>query len=299
MNRYKERVNRRLGDNPEVRKLTGEELEKIHGLCLKMTEEICTCCEENGITVGLAYGSALGEVRHQGFIPWDDDMDLYITRQGFEKLKQVFTECFGGRYRLHAPNYLPGNKTRVGRIEDPTVRMEDYTGYVHGAFIDLFILENVPDNPLLYYFYGIRSLFYTAAAGLVIDYEFAREDRKAHGRKKPVPAEQRLRRLIGRGLSFYTAEKWLNRLDKVNRYPSEKTGRVGIPTGRDHYFGETWRREDMTRTVRMPFEGRSFPVPAGYDRYLRGLYGDYTKIPAEEDREYHYIRSITFEEQRP
>ena len=109
MNRYKERVNRRLRDNPEVRQLTGEELEAIHSYCLRMMKEICECCRENGITVGLAYGSALGAVRHQGFIPWDDDMDLYITRQGFEKLKKIFRDCFGERYRLHAPNYLSGN----------------------------------------------------------------------------------------------------------------------------------------------------------------------------------------------
>ena len=136
---------------------------------------------------------------------------------------------------------------------------------------------------------------------MVIDYEYAREDRKAHGGRgrKPVSAEQRLRRFIGWCLSFHSAEKWLNRLDKVNRYASEKTRRVGIPTGRDHYFGEIWQREDMTRTEPMLFEGHEFPVPAGYDRYLRGLYGDYTVIPPEEEREYHYIRSINFEERQP
>lgn len=301
MNRYKERVNRRLRDNPEVRRLTGEELEAIHSRCLQMMKEICECCRENGITAGLAYGSALGAVRHQGFIPWDDDMDLYITRQGFEKLKKIFRDRFGDRYMLHAPNYLSGNKARVGRIEDPGARIEDYTGCVHGVQIDVFVLENIPDNPLLYYLHGFRSLLYTAAAGLVIDYEYAREDRKAHGGRgrKPVSAEQRLRRFIGWCLSFHSAEKWLNRLDKVNRYASEKTRRVGIPTGRDHYFGEIWQREDMTRTEPMLFEGHEFPVPAGYDRYLRGLYGDYTVIPPEEEREYHYIRSINFEERQP
>ena len=298
MNRYKERVNRKLSNNPEVRKLTGEELEKVHGLCLRMMTDIRNCCRDNGITIGLAYGSALGAVRHQGFIPWDDDMDLYITRQGFEKLKKVFPDCFQGKYRLHAPNYLPGNKARVGRIEDPAIRIEDYTGYVHGAFIDLFVLENIPDNLFLYYFYGIRSLIYTAAAGLVIDYEYARDDRSVHGDKGKahVSAEQRLRRFIGRCLSFRSAEGWLNRLDKVNQYASAETNRVGIPTGRDHYFGEIWLREDMTRTELMLFEGKEFPVPAGYDRYLRGLYGDYTVIPPEEEREYHYIRSISFKQ---
>ena len=301
MNRYKKRVNARLQEDPGVRELTDAELKKIHEIYLRMMEEICACCREHDINIGLACGSALGAVRHQGFIPWDDDMDLCITRDGMEKLKQVFDNCFGGRYTLHAPNHLPGNRLRLGQIENPAVTMEDYTGRVHGLTVDLFVLENIPDRRLLFYARGIRSLFYTAVSGLVIDYEFARADRQRHPdrQKERLSAEQKIRRFAGRCLSFRSAEAWLNRLDKVNRYPSGRTERVGIPTGTNHYFGEIYARKDMIPKRMILFEGHEFPVPDGCEAYLEKLYGDYMTVPEEKDREHHFVRSITFADGEP
>ena len=301
MNRYKQRVNQRLREDEAVRRLTDEELKAVHEIYLEMLDEFLPFCEKNDIFVTLGGGSVLGAVRHAGFIPWDDDVDLLISRQGLEKLKRVFPAGFHGKDLLRAPNDLPGCQVRIAQIENPQVLIEDYTGRTHGLAIDLFVLENVPDGALPRFLHGVRSLYYTAVSGLVIDYAFARADREKHPeeQQKRVSLEQRVRRVAGKCLSFRSAESWLNRLDQINQYPHDGTRDVGLPTGSRHYFGEINPRDCMMRAQHLPFEGRMFPVPAGYETYLSKLYGDYLRVPPEEEREYHFIRSITFRQSGP
>ena len=293
MRKYKQRINDRLRNDESVRTLTAVELAHAHQIYLKMAKDIIDTCMKNDVYLALCGGSALGAVRHQGFIPWDDDMDFCISRDGMEKLKLHFSEWFQGKYTLHAPNYDPENETRMGKIQTDEVQIVDYNGKRHGLEIDLFVLENMPDYPLLYFLRGCRSLMYTAISGLVIDYEYNRDD---PDRKKATTLEQGIRRIVGWILSFRPAKLWLDITDRVNCYPITNTARVGIPTGKNHYFGETYMREDMMESVLMPFEGNLFPVPKGYDIYLKKLYGseDYLTVPPEGEREYHYIRSIAF-----
>ena len=295
MGKYKQRVNQRLRNDESVRTLTNEELSSVHLIYLRMAKDVIDICTNNGIYLTLSGGSVLGAVRHQGFIPWDDDMDFNISREGMEMLKLHFSEWFQGKYILHAPNYDSENETRMGKIQTEAVQIIDYNGKQHGLEIDLFVLENMPDQSLLYRLHGLRSLLYTAISGLVLDYEYARDD--PDGIKK-VTAEQKLRRVLGKMLSVRSARKWLNKLDQVNQYRRADTARVGIPTGRNHYFGETYARQDMMESILLPFEGELFPVPKGYDTYLKQLYhaDDYMTVPKEEKREYHYIRSIRFME---
>lgn len=298
MAKYKQRVIDRLRKDEHVRTLTKEELSRVHQIYLRMSRDIIDVCTENGVFLTFSGGSILGAVRHQGFIPWDDDMDFNISRDGMDKLKSHFSDWFGEKYILHAPNYDSENETRMGKIQTDEVEIIDYNGKKHGLEIDLFVLENMPDQPLLYYLRGFRSLLYTAITGLVIDYEYARDD---PDQEKATTAEQKFRRFAGWLFSFRSYKTWLNRTDQINQYNRTDTKRVGIPTGRNHYFGETYLRQDMMESISMLFEGELFPIPKGYDTYLKKLYNsdDYMTVPAEDKREYHYIRSIRFvEDQR-
>lgn len=294
MSKYKWRVNQRLRKDKRVRRLADDELDRVHRIYLRMTKNIIDTCRDNGIYMTLGGGSVLGAVRHGGFIPWDDDVDLHISREGMEKLKAHFEDYFQGKYNFHAPNYDPENKTRMGKIETNEVRIIDYNGKKHGLEIDLFVIENVPDQPLLYRLFGLRSLIYTAISGMVIDYENARDDPEGSGEN--ITWEQSIRRFLGRILSLRPTGSWLNKLDKVNQYPRSDTIRVGIPTGQNHYFGETFLRSEIMEDILLNFEGYQFPVPRGYDAYLKKIYGqsDYMTIPSEEQRGYHYIRSVRF-----
>ena len=291
MKHYKERFNQRLRNDKHVRKLTDEELAHVQQAYLQMVNDIVETCNKEGIFMTLGGGSALGAVRHKGFIPWDDDMDLDMPRRDFERLKNCFDKIFQGKYVFRAPNHHPHSGYRCGKIEYPQVQILDATGFRHGLTIDVFVLENLPDSFLIRFLCGIRSEFWRILAGLVFEYESYQAVRSHDNR---IGLGTRMILFAGRILSFRKSEKYFNKVDRVNQYKNEKTKLVGIPSGRLHYFGEIYRREWMMEAVWVPFENLTLPIPKGYDMYLRTLYGDYMAIPPEEEREHHYIRSIYF-----
>ena len=286
---FKRRHEEKMRQDAVVRMLTEKELNQVHQVYIQMMQRIISVCTSNGITVTLSGGSALGAIRHHGFIPWDDDMDMNIPRKDFESLKENFDDLFGGEYQLSSPNYHRRSGYRLARIENPAVMVCDEDGKTHGLRIDLFIIENIPDSRINRFFRGIRSEAIRIISGMVLEYERMSD----HSQNRSM--SDRLICFGGKVFSFRKSDRWFDLVDKVNRWDDEKSRYVGIPSGRKHYFGEVFPREWMVRTVPVLFEGVEVPVPEGYDPYLRRLYGDYMTIPPEGDREHHFIRSISFD----
>ena len=293
MNKYKERVNQRLRNDKHVRKLTGDELARVQQIYLQMVKDIVETCNKEGIFMTLSGGSVLGAIRHKGFIPWDDDMDINMPRKDFERLKECFDTLFEGKYVFRAPNHRPHSGYRCGKFDCPKVKILDATGFRHGLTIDVFILENLPDSPLIRFLWGIRSEFWRIIAGLVFEYESFQAVRSHNSKVSPG---RRLCLLAGKLLSFRKSEQYFDIVDRVNQYNNDKTKLVGLPSGRYHYFGEIYPREGMMEAMWVPFENTTLPIPKGYDLYLKTLYGNYMMIPPEEKREHHYIRAIHFED---
>ena len=293
MNKNKERFNQRLREDKNVRKLTDDELARVQQIYLQMVSDIVGTCKKENIFMTLSGGSVLGAIRHKGFIPWDDDMDINMPRRDFERLKDSFDTLFQGKYTFRAPNHKPHSGYRCGKFECPQVKILDASGFWHGLTIDVFILENLPDSSLLRFLFGLRSEFWRIVAGLVFEYE---SYLVVHNDDSSVSIGRRICLLAGRLLSFRKSEKFFDKVDRVNQWKNEKSKYVGIPSGRLHYFGEIYSREGMMEAMWVPFENTTLPIPKGYDMYLKTLYGDYMTIPQEEKREHHYIRSIHFEE---
>ena len=276
----------------DLRVMTESELKRAQQVYLEMAKDLFEMFDSCGIKATLSGGSVLGAVRHKGFIPWDDDMDLNMPRKDFEKMKRVFDGYFHGKYLFGAPNHDHHSGYRCGKIENPRVRVWDELGQKHGLTIDIFIIENLPDSTVFRTMRGFRSELFRIIAGLVFEYECARNEGNQN-------AELSLKRVLchfaGWLFSFRTSVKWYDVLDRVNQYANENTKMVSIPSGRKHYFGEMYQREWMVECIPMRFEDMLLPIPKGYDEYLKQLYGNYHELPPENQREHHYIRSIEFQ----
>ena len=151
--------------------LTDEELHRVQSIFLEMAKEVDEVCRRHHICMMLSGGSVIGAVRHKGFIPWDDDLDINIPRKDYNRFLRIFEKELGGRYRLYAPNYHQTAIYRIAKIENPAVRLTDKLGNEHGLMMDLLPMENIPENPLMRYFIGFRASLLMWIAIRVYEYE--------------------------------------------------------------------------------------------------------------------------------
>ncbi|MBR6880629.1 MAG: LicD family protein [Clostridiales bacterium] len=275
--------------------VSDDDVRRIQKVLLDMMEDTKSVCEENGITYMLVGGSALGAVRHDGFIPWDDDMDIGMTGRDFKKFVKLFEEKFGGKYWVHTED-TPEYGSVIGkiRLKGSTYKGRDdlFTDEC-GIPVDIFRLENVSDNKF------IRKIHKTfcMGIGLVLSCRLFYRNREyymdlAAGDKDIEKVFKRKIRL-GSLFRFMSVKSWAKLTEKFyGACKKDGSKCVVIPSGRKHFSGEIYSREDMLRTEDHIFDGHTFPIPAGYDAYLKQLYGDYMKIPSPEERESHLLVSL-------
>jgi lipopolysaccharide cholinephosphotransferase len=278
--------------------LEGELLEKYQKVLLSIADDIIEVCEQEGIVYQLSGGSALGAVRHGGFIPWDDDMDINILGSQREQFIRAFTEIYSDRYWIHTyntPEY--GIDASKIRLKNSVSRGRDDVGNEEcGFYIDIFYLENVFDNPVLRKVHG----FFCMGFGLLLSCRNFYKNRALNRELEKTNPEFKkvfeFKIAIGRLLSFASVRRWAIMTHTVySLCKNDHSKYVSIPTGRKHYFGEMYLREGMVNTVKMPFAGRQWNVAKDYDGYFNVLYGpDYMTPPPPEQREAHVLFELKF-----
>ncbi len=295
---YKDILNS-LSNDSDLRTLTDEESGKLKALLLDNYMRIQRFCQKHHLSVMLVGGSALGAVRHKGFIPWDDDLDIAMPRKDYNKFKRIFEKELGEYYALDAPNTGMKSSNRFPKILIKNTKLvelgmspDDKNACIK---IDLFIIENIPTNKLLRYIHGMLCTGMMFIAGQVDSYEARNDQFKTFMYKSEKGKKEYDRRMrIGRLFSFRPAYKWFNTVDRVCQW--KRSGKyMGIPTGRKHYFGEILPSEAFIPVSEGEFEGKKAYLPGNADAYLKNLFGDYMKVPEKADREKHFIYDIEFE----
>lgn len=258
--------------------IPGEEAEKeitneeIKESLTRMLGYFDDFCRENGLRYFLSGGTLLGAVRHKGFIPWDDDADLMMPRPDYERMICIHSD---GEYRLSSCERDADYITPFARLWDPnTVLSWNLINEKElGIFINIFPIDGYPTNEMLSKIHTYRLKFgrfmINAAA------------RKAFSKSEKLVFVKRVLKYFVRKDGNYYARK-LNAVAK--KYSYEESGYVGVTTTSEHIFKERNSKELYDRTILVEFEGRNFPAPEGYDKYLRHLYGDYMQMPPEDKR---------------
>lgn len=296
---FKTMMNRLSQNSSVLRELSEAESIALKQCLLEMLQDVYRVCRKHDICLMLGGGSALGSVRHGGFIPWDDDLDLLMPRADFEKFKQIFSQELSESYILVSPNYQGAAKVRFPKIMKKGTTMKELTDINSSlpchVFLDIFLLENVPQNPLHRRMKGIWCNFLMLGGSCSCWFEARCPEIKRYmcvSRSGKIAYY--LRMAAGAVLSVIPSRKWFDLTDKAVQYP-KKTGLLGIPTDRKHYFGEILPTTSYVPVSFGTFEGQEFPLPGDCDAHLSNQYGDYMSIPPVEERERHLIVDFSLE----
>ena len=289
-------------DNPDLKVLTDEELHKLQSSLLEMLVDLDKFFQANHISYSLAGGSALGVVRHGGFIPWDDDVDLLMPRTDYEKLKKIFEKEKGSDYWFHTPEHTKGYGLGFARIRKKGTicrSRDDVHNDECGIYIDIFIMENTYDNVLMRKLHGLLSMFcgFAFSCRRFLEYK----DMNMSLVKGNTEAEKIFRKkiLLGRLFSFMSLDGWVHTWNKVNSMCKDTNSRyLTVPCGRRHFFKEMYKRSwacDMKR-CKFTFDGKTyqFSLMKGVRKYLKKMYGDYMKLPDPKDIEKHVLLELKF-----
>lgn len=287
-----------MGDKSVLSQLSPEKERKLKKILLEMCIDIMDFCDENGMTCMLGGGTALGAVRHKGFIPWDDDIDLNMTREDYDRFIPLFSETFKGKYDVYAPDGVREAAALSAKIAVPGTVLEDifHVGdpIKLGVNLDIFPIENVPDNNFIATIKGHLCEALRVAVVSVYYYQCRSDKMKAlfYGSKK-TKFIYNARCFLGLLMSWKSYQWWYVRYDKFVQTKG-KTKRVTIPTGGKNYFGEMMDWDIVFPLKKAEFEKHEFPVYGKVEKYLTMLYGNYMKIPPVEKQEKHLYTRAEF-----
>lgn len=265
-----------------MQKLDKTQMDTLHQLELKIALEIKRVCQTHGIKFFLIGGSLLGAVRHKGFVPWDDDMDVAMPREDYERFVKAFPATADmDTFFLQNWNTEPEFGLPFSKVMLRGTAFEEHSssalGLTRGIFVDVFPLDKMTANP--------DDLERSARRldKLVKLYKFGRGylPTKPNNRKQHVMA-----RVIGLAGCIIPKKVLQDRIIReATRFNSDdRAENVALLAGTGNQLRLLFSLEAIQTTVDTPFESETMPIPAGYDTVLKRQFGDYMTPPPPDQR---------------
>ncbi len=260
--------------------MNSEMLRKVQLVQFEILEEFDRICKKNNIKYFLTGGTLIGAVRHQGFIPWDDDLDIGMLREDYNKFCKIVDIEINEKYCFQNWNNtynfpLPYGKIRKKNtlyVENKAKKLEE-----NGIFIDILLYDNAPSS-----IKERRSLI--KKLNTLERMILAKSGFKPWLDNDKIIIKKRIGyiyyEVIG---SFFSIDKIINKYEKlVNKYQDSSEYCYNQSGEKKVYF---FKKKWFSNIEYIIFEGKEFPVIKGYKQYLKLCYGDYMKLPPIEQRE--------------
>lgn len=275
--------------------VSDSDLKKIQSFSFEIYLSFQSFCLERGLSVMLGGGSALGAKRHGGFIPWDDDIDVFMPRKDYDLLIKRYSKELPSSLYLCAPNGPYKAEKRHAVLYDSTKSVDSIPphDYRKCIGIDIFPLENYPSTNLLHKIMWPLYVFISLAATttrLWSDRKTPTTYNQSIVLLKKGRKEYRLRLLLGFLFSFLPYNKWLDLSDKFIS-TCKPSGRVYIPS----IFGSVNKPVDvnvMTPPSWGTFDGVKVLLPHFPEGYLEYEYGNWQELPPVEKRRQHNYKLV-------
>lgn len=258
-----------------MKKLTKKEIKEID---LKILLYFDSFCKKNKLRYYLSGGTLLGAIRHKGFIPWDDDIDVCMPRDDYEKLIKIYNN--NGRFFLMSKE-KNGYVLPISKIIDKKTKIKNKflpESIGNSLWIDIIPIDGLPENTkTICKIYKKISLYrLLLMLSLIKNYSSKNSFKKFF---KVIIIY--FSKLIG---SKYWSDK-IDNISRIYKYNSSKyVGAVGWGL---YGIGECMKKSEFEKVVYVEFEGYKFPTFSCWDSYLKGLYKNYMELPPIEKRKTH------------
>lgn len=260
-------------------------LKKLHGVELEILKEFIRICNNNNLKYFAVGGTLIGTIRHKGFIPWDDDIDIGMPRKDYDKFISIATKEMNEKYFIQ-----PGHDYKNSWQPFTKIRKKDtladekniaHIDYPKGIFIDIFPFDNTNTN---------HSILFKIKCNIIVTitdtiyYKW--------GAKK---IDEIRRKGLCRFFSLFSI-KFLKKIQlKLMTSKNNKETKYLVSYGGSYsMYKETQPKDVFFPLKTKKFEGIDIKVPNKYDAYLREIYGDYMKLPPKEKRVNHSMMNISF-----
>ena len=265
-----------------------EKLRQLQLVEFEILKKFKAICEKHHLKYTIMGGTLLGAVRHQGFIPWDDDIDVAMPRPDYDELIKLapgeLEHPFCLRSRESDSEYIFVH----ARMENTSVKVQanfQANPQIWNAWIDIFPYDCMPQNRICFLLRKYALLFrrYSYWLSCFDDMVDLRRDRPWY------------ERLIVKTAAMLHPNRFMNKDKQYTRlqsslraYPFEKCSYLVCVLG-SFKFKIIQSRDFFEKTVRLLFEGEEFDAPKNYDEWLHSAYGEYMILPPEEKRNKHYL----------
>lgn len=264
-----------------MKSITPEELKAIQ---IDILKKVADFCDNNDITYFLAFGTLIGAIRHKGYIPWDDDIDIAIPRPDYDKFISLFNKDNSQIQVISMENNMHYGFS-FAKVHDTRTIINE-TQYIQdnfGVYIDIFPIDGIKSKKQILILRKINKLLHTKKANFT-QRKLSKKIINAFGKIVLLP---------------FSTHFILNVIDRISRQcPYGSTPKAGCIC--DSVVGE--RAIVDTNLFHgskiQEFEGHLFKIPIGYDKWLRSIYGDYMQLPPEEKRISHHVFEAWWKDQK-
>jgi len=256
-------------------------IDEVKSIELEILRYVKDICNANKLRYYLCAGTLLGAVRHKGFIPWDDDIDIALPRNDYMKLIDILKNDhrYGSLSIYNNKDYYyPFAKI----VDTSTILIEHTMEYPIeglGVYIDVFPIDGLPQNNIIIRYHMNKLKIFRKMLFLSLKRDCPKSSNAIKYIIKYVVW------IFSKIIGWRKLIRYVERLG--TKYDYNNGDKVGcIVSG--YYEKEIVNKEVFEDSVDLEFEGVMFPAPIGYEEYLTSLYGDYMKLPPEEERVYRH-----------
>ena len=276
-------------------------LEELKNIELNMLIDFAKFCDDNNFTYYLSGGTLLGAIRHRGFIPWDDDIDIMMPREDYNKAIKTYKNDI---YKIDSIRENPNSYNRYARINNIKTKLESNLRQhlKESVFIDIFPIDGLAGSKFKQdVIFGIQQILIAFHLSTILKYTISSryEDREAGFFAWRKYLRTFIKFVMVATIGRTNPGIWASILNKIaSRYSFYNRDYVAILVSGPHFTKERMPKNIYKNKVKVEFEGYKFWAPDGYDYYLKSLYGNYMELPPIDKRISHHDFKAYWKEEK-